>query len=155
MLSVYSCQELYSTLLKCLQSLLSEQSSLLRGASFAHARASWTLSNICFCTKLNLSRMLCVQVGQEGYMRSRARRWARVVDDATWPEVLRRYLLATRAMLPQPSEAELARDVSCIDDDEAAVMAASLLAQQSFLRCVIQRLCILSLPPGALLEGIA
>ena len=74
------------------------------------------------------------QVGQEGYMRSRARRWARVVDDATWPEVLRRYLLATRAMLPQPSEAELARDVSCIDDEEAAVMAASLLAQQSFLR---------------------
>lgn len=67
-------------------------------------------------------------------MRSRARRWARVVDDATWPEVLRRYLLATRAMLPQPSLQELASDVSCIEDDAAAVMAASMLSEQSFLR---------------------
>ena len=85
-----------------------------------------------------LFRMTCclhLQVGQEGYMRSRARRWARVVDDATWPEVLRRYLLATRAMLPQPSPQELAGDVSCIDDDAAAVMAATLLAERSFLRC--------------------
>ena len=77
-----------------------------------------------------------LQVGQEGYMRSRARRWARVVDDATWPEVLRRYLLATRAMLPQPSEAETAGDVSNIDDDATAVLAASLLSEQSFLRCL-------------------
>lgn len=77
-----------------------------------------------------------LQVGQEGYMRSRARRWARVVDDATWPEVLRRYLLATRAMLPQPSAQDLASDVSCIDDDAAAVMAASILSERSFLRWV-------------------
>ena len=91
-------------------------------------------SEFSFCVKSDVRLMSSEQVGQEGYMRSRARRWARVVDDAPWPEVLRRYLLATRAMLPQPSEAELARDVSCIDDDEAAVMAASLLAQQSFLR---------------------
>ena len=76
-----------------------------------------------------------LQVGQEGYMRSRARRWARVVDDATWPEVLRRYLLATRAMLPQPPLQELAGDVSCTNDDAAAVMAASMLSEQSFLRC--------------------
>ncbi len=74
-------------------------------------------------------------------MRSRARRWARVVDDATWPEVLRRYLLATRAMLPQPSPQELTSDVSCIDDDAAAVMAAMLLTERSFLRCACS--CIL------------
>lgn len=37
-----------------------------------------------------------LQVTQSGSTRSRARRWARVVDSATWPEILKRYLLSSR-----------------------------------------------------------
>ena len=68
-------------------------------------------------------------------MRSRARRWARVVDEATWPEVLRRYLLATRATLPQPSADDLSADPASLDDDVIAVCAAELLAGQPYHRC--------------------
>ncbi len=76
-----------------------------------------------------------MQVGQDGLMRSRARRWARVVDEATWPEVLRRYLLATRATLPQPSADDLSADPATLDDDVIAVCAAELLAGRPYHRC--------------------
>ena len=65
-------------------------------------------------------------------MRSRARRWARVVDEATWPEILRRYILATRATMQQPSAADISGDVSALDDDSAAIRAAGQLGLQPF-----------------------
>jgi hypothetical protein len=68
-------------------------------------------------------------------MRSRARRWARVVDEATWPEILRRYLLATRAMMPQLEAADLAADSATLDDDATAIKAAQLLETQPYHRC--------------------
>lgn len=80
------------------------------------------------------SRFFTQQVGQDGLMRSRARRWARCVDEATWPEVLRRYLLASRATLPQPSAADLSADSALADDDVAAVCAAEFLADRPFYR---------------------
>lgn len=40
-----------------------------------------------------------VQVSQTGSVRSRARRWARVIDSYTWPEILKRYLLTSRRAL--------------------------------------------------------
>ena len=77
-------------------------------------------------------------------MRSRARRWARCCDEATWPEVLRRYLLASRASLPRPPTAHAggaAADgdapeeaASSLDDDAAAVRTAELLTEQPFYR---------------------
>ncbi|BDA50716.1 probable tyrosine-protein kinase BAZ1B at N-terminal half [Coccomyxa sp. Obi] len=88
-------------------------------------------------SKLYMSLLRCVlleKVGQDGLMRSRARRWARVVDEATWPEVLRRYLLATRATLPQPSADDLSADPASLDDDVIAVCAAELLAERPYHR---------------------
>lgn len=78
-------------------------------------------------------------------MRSRARRWARVVDEATWPEVLRRYLLATRATLPQPSAVDLSADPALLDDDVIAVCAAELLAGRPYYRCSSSRFNLLYL----------
>jgi hypothetical protein len=60
-----------------------------------------------------------------------------VVDEATWQEILRRYLLGTRAMLPLPDAAELAAGAAHLDDDGAAVKAAQLLEAQPFHRCVL------------------
>jgi hypothetical protein len=84
-------------------------------------------------------------------MRSHARRWARCCDEATWPEVLRRYLLASRANLPRPLPPALALDAACegdggdgggaaapdqapLDDDGAAVLAAEQLDAKPFYR---------------------
>lgn len=79
------------------------------------------------------------QVGQEGLMRSRARRWARVMDEATWPEVLRRYLLVSRAALPRPDQAaapdQAPEAAALLDDDAASVRFAGLLAERPFYEC--------------------
>lgn len=61
--------------------------------------------------------------------RSRAKRWGRLLDLQTWPEVLRRYCLATRAGLPM-SEAQLRGvDVADMTADEIAVYAALCLGR--------------------------
>jgi hypothetical protein len=60
--------------------------------------------------------------------RSRGRRWARIADAATWPAVLRRYLLATRTNLPI-SDSDIAEkdDIAALSTDEVAVKAALML----------------------------
>jgi hypothetical protein len=63
--------------------------------------------------------------------RSRAKRWARVLDSSTWPEVLRRYLLASRAALAFP-EAAAAEELAvagggAAGDADAAAAAGTLL----------------------------
>ena len=76
-----------------------------------------------------------VQIGMEGVVRSRAKRWARVIDDATWPEVLRRYLLASRAGLPVPEGLDALADdppTAHLSDDAACIVAAKQLAEQPY-----------------------
>jgi hypothetical protein len=62
--------------------------------------------------------------------RSRAKRWGRALDRHTWPEVLRRYLLATRAGLPMCDEHLAAADVVDLSADAVAVHAALQLGRQ-------------------------
>ena len=95
--------------------------------------ATWPCAGNCAVAP---GQVLCPQqVGQDGLMRSRARRWARVVDEATWPEILRRYLLATRATMPHPDADHLAADSALMDDDTTAVKVAHLLETQPYHRC--------------------
>lgn len=67
---------------------------------------------------------------RDAVKRSRAKRWGRVLDSHTWPEVLRRYLLATRAGLPMSDEQLAAADVADLGADAVAVHAALQLGRQ-------------------------
>ena len=70
-------------------------------------------------------------------MKSRAKRWGRVIDDATWPEILRRYLLASRAGLPVPEDLDVMDvnlDTASIDDHTACIVAAKLMSELPYHR---------------------
>ena len=79
-----------------------------------------------------------VQVGEEGSAKSRARRWARVVNNNsfTWPEILRRYLLATRAKsgIPQAQLQLPDAGLSLLPDNVAAVKGALELGHKPWYR---------------------
>jgi hypothetical protein len=79
-----------------------------------------------------------LQMGMEGVVRSRAKRWGRVIDEATWPEVLRRYLLASRAGLSVPvdlSAVHADSETADMDDNLACIVGAKLLSQMPYHRC--------------------
>lgn len=59
--------------------------------------------------------------------RSRAKRWARILDTHTWPNILRRYLLATRADLPITEQDVATDDILSLTPDRLAVKSALLL----------------------------
>ena len=71
-------------------------------------------------------------------MRSRAKRWTNCLDEFTWPEVLRRYLLASRVGMSLPAHLRKADagpvDPSLLDDDSACILGAQLLANTPFYR---------------------
>jgi len=77
-------------------------------------------------------------VSEEGPGKSRARRWARVVhkNSFTWPEILRRYLLATRAKtgIPQAQLMQGDTALSLLPDNVAAVKGALELANKPWYR---------------------
>lgn len=50
-----------------------------------------------------------------GAPKSAARRWAKVLSQATWPEVLRRHLLTTRAGVAVPLAAVEVNDAENLD----------------------------------------
>ncbi|DBA68705.1 TPA: hypothetical protein ACH3X2_013498 [Trebouxia sp. C0005] len=85
-----------------------------------------------------LSCVLLDQVSEEGPGKSRARRWARVVhkNSFTWPEILRRYLLATRAKtgIPQAQLMQADTALSLLPDNVAAVKGALELASKPWYR---------------------
>ncbi|DBA80639.1 TPA: hypothetical protein ACH3X1_007887 [Trebouxia sp. C0004] len=85
-----------------------------------------------------LSCVLLDQVSEEGSGKSRARRWARVVhkNSFTWPEILRRYLLATRAKtgIPQAQLMQADTALSLLPDNVAAVKGALELANKPWYR---------------------
>jgi hypothetical protein len=56
--------------------------------------------------------------------RSRAKRWARILDTVTWPSILRRYLLATRANLPISDADVVSDDALAFSPNQLAVKAA-------------------------------
>ena len=74
-----------------------------------------------------------VQVKLGGPGRSRAKRGCRLVDEATWPEVLRRYLLASRTYWPLP-EGQDATPPALLDDHAVAVAASQALADTPFYK---------------------
>lgn len=82
-----------------------------------------------------------MQVNEEGPGKSRARRWARVFHKSTctWPEILRRYLLATRAKtgIPQAQLATPDPHLSLLPDHVAAVKGALQLAATPWYRCAL------------------
>ena len=68
-------------------------------------------------------------------VKSRAKRWARVIDEATWPEILRRYLLASRTGLPVPEDLQrfdAQADTGSLDDHTACIVGAKLLSEVPF-----------------------
>ena len=77
-------------------------------------------------------------MGMEGVVRSRAKRWSRVIDERTWPEILRRYLLASRAGLPVPegmaSTTLQSIDTAALDDNAACITAAKLMETHPYHR---------------------
>ncbi|KAK9821961.1 hypothetical protein WJX81_005263 [Elliptochloris bilobata] len=100
------------------------------------AAAAWPLDSPTL-PELYQALLRCVlieQAGQEGAIRARARRWTRMLGDATWPEVLRRYLLFTRqGGRGAAAEAAAAADGTPpgrLDDRAAALVAAHALAEQ-------------------------
>jgi hypothetical protein len=56
--------------------------------------------------------------------RSRAKRWARVMDAFTWPNILRRYLLASRADRPITESDVASDDLISFTPDQLAVKIA-------------------------------
>ena len=82
--------------------------------------------------------MAALQVNEEGSGKSRARRWARVFhrSTCTWPEILRRYLLATRAKtgIPHPHLTTPDPHLSLLPDSVAAVKGALELAAKPWYR---------------------
>lgn len=82
-----------------------------------------------------------LQVNEEGPGKSRARRWARVFHKSTctWPEILRRYLLATRAKtgIPQAQLTTPDPHLSLLPDHVAAVKGALQLAAKPWYRCAL------------------
>lgn len=63
----------------------------------------------------------------------RSRRWARLFDETTWPEVLRRYLVATRAHRVALVSLESApQEIAVMDNDSVALLAGVLLGRQHF-----------------------
>lgn len=74
-------------------------------------------------------------MGMEGVVRSRARRWARVIDDSTWPEILRRYLLASRTGLAVPADLQKYdshTETGGMDDHFACIVGAKLLSEMPY-----------------------
>lgn len=74
-------------------------------------------------------------MGMEGVVKSRAKRWARVIDEATWPEILRRYLLASRTGLPVPHnlhQFDAQTEAAGLDDHTACIVGAKLLSEIPF-----------------------
>ena len=74
-------------------------------------------------------------MGMEGVVKSRAKRWARVIDESTWPEILRRYLLASRTGLAVPegmAELDNQADTGLMDDHYACILGAKLLAEMPY-----------------------
>ena len=74
-------------------------------------------------------------MGMEGVVKSRAKRWARVIDEATWPEILRRYLLASRTGLPVPPDLhrfDAQTETGALDDHTACIVGAKLLSEMPF-----------------------
>ena len=71
---------------------------------------------------------------QHGISTAKARKWARVTTASTWPEVLRRYLLASRAAHPIADEVLTRSDaeVPYLRDHEVAVRAALVLAEDAW-----------------------
>ena len=71
-------------------------------------------------------------MSMEGVVKSRAKRWANCLDEFTWPEILRRYLLASRVgmtLQEQLHTADETVDTSTLDDDSACMLGARLLAK--------------------------
>ncbi|KAK9824389.1 hypothetical protein WJX72_009931 [[Myrmecia] bisecta] len=104
-------------------------------AELQHA-AAWPLDSPKL-VQLYMALLRCIlleQVGQGGPTSSRARRWARVVDETTWPEILRRYLLASRAPLGVLASAIDGVEVSALDDHAAAIVTARELGQKPFYK---------------------
>ena len=76
-------------------------------------------------------------MGMEGVVKSRAKRWANCLDEFTWPEILRRYLLASRVGLTLPEtlrDADETVDPSLLDDNSACILGAKLLAKLPYDR---------------------
>ena len=77
-------------------------------------------------------------MSEEGPGKSRARRWARVVNknSFTWPEILRRYLLATRAKtgIPQAQLLQPDSELGLLPDSVAAVKGALEVANKPWYR---------------------
>ena len=64
--------------------------------------------------------------------RSRAKRWARVINENTWPDILRRYLLASRINKPVSDADIKSDDVVRYAPDEVAVKAAVQLGNKPY-----------------------
>lgn len=76
-----------------------------------------------------------MQMGMEGVVKSRAKRWGRVIDEYTWSEILRRYLLASRAGLAVPDnldQVDNQTDTGGMDDNLACIVGAKLLAEMPY-----------------------
>ena len=61
---------------------------------------SWPLDHSKKLVSLYSQLLLCClleQLNRDPPMKSRARRWTRILTNATWPEVMRRYLMSTRS----------------------------------------------------------
>ena len=70
----------------------------------------WPLDHSASLVPLYSQLLLCClleQLNRDAPMKSRARKWTRILTNATWPEVLRRYIKVTRV----PTEKELEEGV--------------------------------------------
>ena len=94
--------------------------------------------------------LLGVQISMEGVVKSRAKRWANCLDEFTWPEILRRYLLASRVGMTLQEHLHTADetvDTSTLDDDSACMLGARLLARLPAHRWVFVMIARMLFPP--------
>ena len=92
------------------------------------------MSGLVSCLISTCSPALQAAEQQHGISTAKARKWARVTTASTWPEVLRRYLLASRAAHPIADEVLTRSDaeVPYLRDHEVAVRAALVLAEDAW-----------------------
>ncbi|KAK2078741.1 hypothetical protein QBZ16_003581 [Prototheca wickerhamii] len=93
-------------------------------------RARWPLDGEGLGALYHQLTLCCLieQQNQDPPMKARARRWARVLTPNTWPEILRRYLLATRGRRrerPRREEEDEEEGDEDEDDDASTGRAAA------------------------------
>uniref|UniRef100_A0A061RK79 Bromodomain adjacent to zinc finger domain protein 1A n=1 Tax=Tetraselmis sp. GSL018 TaxID=582737 RepID=A0A061RK79_9CHLO len=107
-----------------------------RSVSSLRQAARWPLeSRVLVDTYCGIMRVMLLDfLKPDHYLKSRARRWARLFDESCWPEVLRRYLLFTRMHISPKTDPDTIcpEEIPLLDNNQVALLAGVMLGRRHF-----------------------